>query len=221
MRLGRGKQPVNAPVALPSRGDTVSVSLPGSARIPARVLEASPDSVLVALTVPTRPLTAAQLNALVLEYNSARGRVRLHGSSAAGDPNEPDLLRLDGPRSVEVLQERRYVRIQSARPVLVYCGSDNGRIESYTIDVSGGGFLLAGPGSLTVGEEVSFRLSIASGSAPISGTGRVVRIDAMGRRAVAFESISDLDRRRLVRFIFDCQRAERRRGLAEESDGRR
>ncbi len=32
--------------------------------------------------------------------------------------------------------------------------------------------------------------------------------------------ISDLDRRRLVRFIFECQRNERRRGLqTEERDG--
>ena len=54
---------------------------------------------------------------------------------------------------------------------------------------------------------------------PISGTGKVVRVDAQGHRAVEFESISDLDRRRLVRFIFECQRAERRRGLDREGSG--
>jgi hypothetical protein len=221
VKLGRNKQPVNAPVSLPPSGESVTVSLADGARVPARVLEVTQDSVLVAVTVPMRPLAAAQLRQLMLEYNSPRGRVRLQGEFAQDSAADPDLLRLREPRSVEVLQERSYVRIQSARPVLVYSGSDNSRIESYTIDVSGGGFLLAGSASLVVGEEVNFRLSVASGSTPISGTGRVARVDAMGRRAVAFESISDLDRRRLVRFIFECQRAERRRGLVEDGDGSR
>ena len=52
---------------------------------------------------------------------------------------------------------------------------------------------------------------------PVTGSGRVVRIDVAGpARRSTFIEISDLDRRRLVRFIFECQRAERRRGL----DGR-
>ena len=50
------------------------------------------------------------------------------------------------------------------------------------------------------------------------GTGKVVRVDGQGRRAVEFDSITELDRRRLIRFIFECQRAERQRGL--EPDGR-
>jgi c-di-GMP-binding flagellar brake protein YcgR len=48
---------------------------------------------------------------------------------------------------------------------------------------------------------------------PIGGKGRVVRIDDRRRRAVEFTSISELDRRRLIRFIFECQRDERQRGL--------
>jgi c-di-GMP-binding flagellar brake protein YcgR len=46
-----------------------------------------------------------------------------------------------------------------------------------------------------------------------------VRVDRQGRRAAVFHEISDLDRRRLVRFIFECQRTERQRGLREENDG--
>ncbi len=220
MRLGKRKPPASTPFVLPDRAEVVTVSMPAGGRLPARVLEAAPDSVLVAITVPTRPLTS-ELRDLVLEYNSPRGRVRLHGSFELEDPSEPDLLRLHAPRSVEVLQEREYVRIQAARPVLVHCGSDRGQVESYTVDVSGGGFLLAGSSPLAIDDEVSFRLSIAAGAPPITGTGRVVRVDSMGRRGVSFESISDLDRRRLIRFIFECQRAERRRGLKEDSDGDR
>ena len=107
----------------------------------------------------------------------------------------------------------------SARPVLVYCGEDQKPISSYTVDVSGGGLLLAGPDTLQVEERISFRLTIVQGDPPISGAGVVVRRDAHGRRPISFTSISDLDRRRLVRFIFECQRLERRRGL-ELRDGR-
>ena len=38
-------------------------------------------------------------------------------------------------------------------------------------------------------------------------------------RAICFDEIAEGDHRRLVRYIFECQRAERRRGL-ERSDGR-
>ena len=87
------------------------------------------------------------------------------------------------------------------------------QVQSFTVDVSGGGLLLAGPDTLPVGERLEFRQTLTPGVTPVTGTGRVVRVDSHGRRAVEFESISELDRRRLVRFIFECQRAERRRGL--------
>ena len=223
MRLGRRKsRPTTTALVLPGPSDSVVIGVPRGGHMPARVLERGPDTLLLAITVPTRPLTPAQLQDLVVEYNSARGRVRLHGAFAVEDPAEPDVVRMRQPRSVEVLQERDYVRIRAGRPVIVYRGSDHGRIESFTVDVSGGGLLLAGPDTLAVGEQMTFRLSLAAGEPPVAGTGQVVRVDAVGRRAIAFTEISDLDRRRLVRFIFECQRAERRRGLSDGSgDGGR
>jgi c-di-GMP-binding flagellar brake protein YcgR len=103
--------------------------------------------------------------------------------------------------------------------VLVYSAREHSQVQSFTVDVSGGGLLLAGPDSLAIGDELSFRLTLTPGVTPVTGSGRVVRIDARGRRAVEFEKISDLDRRRLVRFIFECQRSELRRGL--DGDGER
>jgi hypothetical protein len=221
VRLGRAKQEASKPMALPERSTNVTLRTADGASIPARVIEQSPHSLLIAITVPTRPFTPKQLGGLVLEYHSERGRMRLHGRFAVDDPGDPDLLRLLEPRSVEVLQERSFVRIRAARPVLVYTGSSGGQISSFTVDISGGGFLLGGPDTLPVGDEVRFRLSLEGDGLPVTGTARVVRIDPQGRRAVAFETISDFDRRRLVRFIFECQRAERRRGLRPgERDGR-
>lgn len=216
MRLRRQKSEQSKPVALPGRSETVIVRTQSGGRMPAKVTARGPQSLQVAIVVPIKPFSSAELDGMVVEYSSRRGRVRLCGTAIVEDPREPDLLRIEGLRSIEVLQEREYVRIQSARPVVVYAGGDRQEVQSYTVDLSGGGLLLAGPDTLKIGDAIKFRLTITPGVTPIAGTGRVVRIDASGRRAVSFEDISDLDRRRLVRFIFECQRAERRRGLQND-----
>jgi hypothetical protein len=216
MKLGRKKSPSTQAVAIPARSETVTLALASGEKLPARVITSDPSVLLVGIMLPRSTLTASELQALVLEFNDVRGRVRLQGATTIQDAQEPDLIRIEGPRSLEVLQEREFVRIRSARPILVYSGNNHLQVQSYTVDVSGGGLLLAGPDTLKIGELVRFRLSTASGEEPIVGTGRVVRTDPQGRRAVAFEEITDLDRRRLVRFIFEIQRAERRRGLAQE-----
>jgi PilZ domain len=219
MKFGRSKNDASKPVALPERFDTVTLAVGSGERVPARVLERSADTLAVAIVVPMKSLSARELAGMVLEFEGERGRARLRGAFEIPDHSEPDVLHVTGPYSVEVLQEREFVRIKSARPVLVYAGGDRLQIRSYTVDLSGGGFLLAGPDTLKVGEEVKFQLTLTPGDSTISGTGRVVRTDSRGRRAVEFEGISDFDRRRLVRFIFESQRAERRRGLMEDSYG--
>ncbi len=67
-----------------------------------------------------------------------------------------------------------------------------------------------------MGDEIRFQLVLVQGAPPVTGSARVVRATPQGRSAVEFESISEVDRRRVVRFIFECQRDERRRGLGRE-----
>jgi hypothetical protein len=217
MNFGRKAKRGGNPIELPRRSEVVSIRLASSERIPARVAEVREDALLVAIMVPTEPLTAARLEGAMLEFVSGRGRTRLCGRMSVEDPQrDPDLLHIEDLRSIELLQQREYVRVKAARPVLVYVGVEGRQISSYTVDVSGGGFLLAGPDTLRIGEQIRFALTVTPGDTPITGQGKVVRSDAHGRRSVSFTSISDLNRRRLVRFIFECQRAERRRGLEME-----
>ena len=129
------------------------------------------------------------------------------------NPADPDILRIAQPRTVEVLQQREFVRINATQPVVIYIGKEMIRVDSFTVDVSGGGFLLAGPDTLQIGESISFQLTLAAEAEPITGRAAVVRVDSMGRRGVVFEDISDADQTRLVHFIFECQRKELQRGL--------
>ncbi|HEY5261654.1 MAG TPA: PilZ domain-containing protein [Solirubrobacteraceae bacterium] len=116
-------------------------------------------------------------------------------------------------------QRREFVRLKGNRPVLVYVGKDRRPIRSYTVDLAGGGLLLAGPDVLEVGEDVEFQLMLAPESPPIVGVGTVVRSDVKGHRAITFSEMSEVNRRRVVRFIFASERAERRRMLeANEPD---
>jgi PilZ domain len=213
MKFGKGSAEKSKPVDLPERTQTVTLVPARGETIPARVLDSKPDVLLVAIMVPIQPLSHAQLEGMTLQFVAPRGRVRLTGTISIDDPADPDVLRLENPRSVEVVQEREYVRINSTRPVLVYGGPDKIPVQSFTVDLSGGGILLAGPDSLKIGDEVEFQLTLTPGVLLIGGKGRVVRIDDRRRRAVEFTSISELDRRRLIRFIFECQRDERQRGL--------
>jgi PilZ domain len=206
--IGRKNEAPDEPV-LPRRSDTVTLVRPSGERLHARVAECEGGQLLVALTFRVeQPLDDGRLDELVLEFASFRGRIRLRGTVTLEDR---ELLRFADLHSIEVVQQREYVRVRSARPVLISAGA--GAIQTYTVDLSGGGILLAGPTTLKIGEQISFRLTVTPGAAPIVGTATVVRTDSQGHRAVCFDEIGAGDHRRLVRFIFECQRAERRRGL--------
>ena len=215
MRLGRAKSKPTNELQLPSKSDTVTLVGPTGERIQARIAESEPDTLLVLVMFrPEQPLTPSVLKDLVLEYAGKRGRVRVRGTVSLEDR---DLVRFRELYSVEVLQEREFVRVRSTRPVLVSDRRSHSPVQTFSVDVSGGGLLLAGPTTLKIGEQIQFRLTTTPGSAPIVGTGTVVRTDVRGHRAICFDQISEGDHRRLVRFIFECQRTERRRGLEQVS----
>jgi hypothetical protein len=214
MKFGRGKeQKENPTVDLPGRSDKITIVPLSGARIPARVIEAKEGTLMVAITVPVEPLSNAQLQALLVEFQGPNGRVHLTGTASIADPSDPDVLRIEDPRSIDAVQEREYVRIRSARPALVFGGPEMIQINSYTVDISGGGFLLSGAEALSIGDRVHFQLELPEGELPITGSGKVVRVDPYGHRGIVFDDIKELDRRRLIRYIFDCQRVELRRGL--------
>lgn len=218
-REGKDDRKAGGEVELPSRQHPVTVAMPSGERLPGRVAESEKDELLVMLMVPLgEPLSDAQLRQIVIELSGSKGLMRLTGEAVAEDR---DLLRFRDLHALDVKQRREYVRVKAARTVLVTLQGGGSSIESCSVDISGGGMLLGGLDYVNAGEKISFRLTTDPDAPQITGTGRVVRCDPNGQRAIAFDSISEGDRRRLIRFVFERQRSERNKGLMlEGKDGR-
>ncbi|MGO9322888.1 MAG: PilZ domain-containing protein [Solirubrobacteraceae bacterium] len=174
------------------------------------------------MSLPTNTLTAVVIRALVagtvcylaawacalfvwrqlvmFEYTVVRRRGGKQPRQSASIPRQ----------DAAAPSRRENVRVQVERPVLAYVGSSRSRVETSTIDISGGGMLVAGLNMLEADEQFEFQLTIAPGAPPIEGTGRLVRTDPQGRCAIAFDSIGNHEERRLIQFIAECQRAEMR-----------
>ena len=151
---------------------------------------------------PDEPLVAGAEG--TVESTDVRG---LHRVTGTLDPNqrEPDLVTLRW-QEVQDIQRRQFVRVETACIVEV---RRQGRdpIPTYTVNVSGSGFLLAGPDDLEEGDEVELTVRLGEGHEPLEVTADVVRITADGHRGVHITRIEDADRERLIHFVFECQRA--------------
>ena len=87
------------------------------------MLERGADTLLVAIMVPTKPLQPTRARGPGARiHGRARTRAPARNGRRSRIPPSPTCCGSTEPRSVEVLQEREYVRIKSARPVLVYAG---------------------------------------------------------------------------------------------------
>jgi two-component system, chemotaxis family, chemotaxis protein CheY len=97
------------------------------------------------------------------------------------------------------VEQRQFVRIAAALPVTLRT-ADGQRLETVTVDISGGGMLLA-EGRLERDAQVDFRLQLGRREAPVDGRARVVRITPDGRPALAFELVHIADHERLIELI--------------------
>lgn len=163
------------------------------------------------------------------ENEIAAMKLRRRGVQGGGErAKEPDRTQRRGvqdggerPEQPDRTQRREYVRVRTTRPVLVSWGAGSSQARTHSVDISGRGILLTGPERLRVGDTVELQIAITESGSPIAAGGTVVRANSSGRRSIVFDRISEGDRRRLVRFLFELQRIERSRGLRlVEPDGR-
>lgn len=172
-------------------------------QLPVRVAQRAGDVLLLVLTVrPGDELSATDARPARLEYTTPRGLVRLRGQAVIQDR---DLVRFDVGDAQDVIQRRDFVRVPVAQPVKVRIGGSSELLDAYALDISGGGMLLRTPPKLEIDDQIDVEFEIGAHQKPIQGSGRVVRAPGSDLRGIAFEQLADRDR--LIRFIFERQRA--------------
>ncbi|MGH2927266.1 MAG: flagellar brake protein [Solirubrobacteraceae bacterium] len=175
--------------------------------LPVRTFERGQEVVLVVLVDVDEHHDPDCPQAAELEYTSVRGVVHLRGEAVFEDRT---LVRFRAHGEPEVMQRRSFVRVHTPQAVTLDSGEPGAR-RVHTVDLSGGGMLLAGADPLEPGESLRFTITLGAGAPPIEGTARVVRINADEKRALVFEQIEEHDRQRLIRFVFECMRTARAR----------
>jgi hypothetical protein len=197
--------PTDNVIPLPGSGQG-RLTMPEGTELPVRTYDRGKEVVLVVLVDADEADTECPRVA-DLEYTSARGIVRLRGE-AVWEDRSLIRFRIDG--DADVLQRRDFVRVDAPTEVVVETDAFYPFLV-HTVDVSGGGMLLTGADVLDPDETVNFAITLDPLAPPIEGVARVVRARETGERGLVFEQISEDDRQRLIRFVFECMRIARAR----------
>jgi c-di-GMP-binding flagellar brake protein YcgR len=113
--------------------------------------------------------------------------------------------------AIELLQRREFVRVIAAKRVVLE--DDEGEViaEALTVDISGGGIRVRVPRKVELPSEgrvfFSLFLGLTDYDDEVTGTAQIVDLRPDNQVALAFEHIARSDQERLIRFVFERQRA--------------
>jgi c-di-GMP-binding flagellar brake protein YcgR len=135
-------------------------------------------------------------------------------------------LKLTMPKENDIrkIQRRQYVRILTTTDVALHSDEAGiAPISSITLDVSGGGLSVLLPEKHGFKERMSVTLYLAyslqkEGASFLTASGSIVRIvrnEKTGKiiASIQFDEILERDRQAIIRFCFERQREERKKGL--------
>ena len=164
----------------------------------------------LALAVMSRlPVDPATLSgtAAALAVATPRGIVRGRGVVIAAD--RAGIVEVAITEDIELDQRREHVRVTAQVPGLVAPRDEaHPPLHTFTLDVSGGGILVAGAGPADIGTPVAVTVKLPDRD-PLVTDGRIARRTDGGYVGLVFEGISEPEREELVRWIFERQRLER------------
>jgi hypothetical protein len=138
-----------------------------------------------------------------LHFTNKRGVCSVDGVVGGGPGTSVTFQRDGRPR---LIQRREHVRVAATVPV-TYSPDGNRREESYTLDVSGGGFVLGSAAGLDVGGMTHFTLHLDD--EPLETFGTAVRRTDRGGVAINIDVIAPGARERLIHWIFRRERLTR------------
>jgi hypothetical protein len=192
------------------RGRHATVILPELGSFPA-VVQMDADRATAMLLV--RPLTS--LDGTVgseAEIDIATNRGLLQVAAQVVGASAGEVLELGLTGHSQVVQRRDFVRVDAFLEVVARPAGSGEPIPAAVVNISASGAVVSRLASLKPGDDVRLELRLAPYGPPLEIGARVVREFDEQFRALHFEDIEESDRERIVRFVFDRQRVERRQG---------
>jgi hypothetical protein len=212
---------------LPSVGDELLLSVPHTEQVLVRVTADGPGYFdLDLLEQPATPQPLLERSALMIEFINDDGIARLHGrldvpqyrrgvgrgiGTGFGDKN---IVRFAHRGSPQLLKRREFIRATVDLPLtLLAPGADEEDVttHAHALDLSGGGMLVRGLEAPHLDDEVRFELELGDGQAPVTGRGRVVRLESADRVGLQFCDLEQADCVRIQHLAFEMSREQRRR----------
>lgn len=197
-----------APVAPPpvAPGTHVAVRLPHIGALPATVEAAEPGALRVVLAVADSRVRRLGGSEVSVEVTTGRGIQRYVGTLDL-DRGGAEVLRIVISGDAERIQRREWVRVEAVVPVRVHAVDEPIDGETTTVNVSGGGILVADKWHMPMGIDVRVEVQTEPGAEPVRALGRVVRDPGNDQKGIRFVDIGREDEERLVRFIRERERA--------------
>jgi hypothetical protein len=191
-------------------GQAVQVITRNGAAIGARVKDKSAGGFLLRLSAGDAgdPIELFEDRAVSLEFTNLRGVCRILGEAepAAGD----SVLRVQPTGTIELIQRRDYVRVEAFVPVTYLPdGPDGWTATAHTLDVSGGGFQITDAEGLRLRDIRRFTLELGEGEEPVAAVAEAVREVDDETFGLRFVEIPEIERQRLVRWVFARERLAR------------
>lgn len=195
-------------MSLPAANAQVAIVVPKVGRLLGKVDKAS-DNVVIVRLQPGQKGDVAVLgsNDATLVFSSPRGVQRVMGS-VRRSALRAGMMRFEvRAKGGSLAQRRAHVRVDAVLSVTLFRRDRGGeRVQTHTVDISGGGLGVVNTCHLAVGETLGVSLDLANGSPRLSMTCTVARkIDAR-TAGLSIERISTSERERLIQYIFVRQR---------------
>jgi c-di-GMP-binding flagellar brake protein YcgR len=192
-------------------GTHVMLRLPHVGALPAPVEASLPGALVVVLSVVDNRVARLAGQEVAVEATTARGIQRFTGALQL-TPGRAELLHIAVQGEGERIQRREWARVEAVVPVTVQGIEEKIGGTTTTLNVSGGGILVADPWRLPLGLDVRIEIQPAADAAPIRALGRVVREAATDQTGIRIDDMSREDEDRLIKFIRERERAALRTG---------
>jgi hypothetical protein len=193
-----------------TRGRHATLILPQLGSFPAVVdMDDADHATAMLLVRPLQSLAGTVGSDVSIDIATNRGL--LHVDAHVVETSAGEVLELLTGRT-ELIQRRSFARVDAFLEIVVTPGSEATPIPAAVVNISASGAVVSRMGDMALDDEVRLSLRLAPYEPPLDIVGRVVREFDKQFRAVHFEQIRESDRERIVRFVFDRQRLERRHG---------